>query len=71
MEGKAKTIATRAKADLSRTHWLANLARYWHLHSKPQVGLLHHTHKTAEEIRLATNKKRRVARANKKSGVKK
>lgn len=71
MEGKVKTCATRGKYKLSRIQWLTNLLNYWTLHSEPQVPLLHPTHKTAEEKRLAKNKKARDRRAKLKAMGKK
>jgi len=63
IEGKVYNLARRAKNDLTEKEWLANLVRYWHLHEAPQHGIQHHTHRTAEEKRLARNKKARIRRA--------
>lgn len=64
MEGKALSIANRGKANLSTLEWMENLVNYWKLHSTPQHGgLLHPTHQTPEEKRIARNKKARIRRA--------
>lgn len=44
----------------------AGLANYLHRHLTNVTGLLHPTHKTEDEKRLARNAKARVARASKK-----
>lgn len=63
IEGKVFNLARRAKNARSEIDWLADLVRYWHKHQTPQHGIHHHTHKTAEEKRLARNKKARLKRA--------
>ena len=64
MEGKVFNLARRAKADLTPQEWLANLLAYYQRHSTPQHGgILHHTHRTAEEKRLLRNKRARARRA--------
>lgn len=64
IEGKVFNLARRAKADLSVEQWLQNLLSYWERHKSPQHGgVFHHTHKTAEEKRLAKNAKARARRA--------
>jgi hypothetical protein len=68
IEGKVYNLARRAKADLSVHQWLTNLMAYYVRHAEPQHGgILHHTHKTAEEQRLARNKRAVVLRAKAKS----
>ena len=63
MEGKVFNRARRAHKD-NEIQWLENLVAYLKRHSTPQHGgYFHHTHKTAEEKRLARNKKARLARA--------
>ena len=68
IEGKVFNLARRAKHDKTEIEWLANLVRYWHKHKTPQHGVLHHTHKTAEEKRLDRNRKARLRRAKAKRG---
>lgn len=64
IEGKVHNLARRAKADITVREWLENLTAYYSRHAKPQHGgILHHTHKTAEEKRLAANAKARTRRA--------
>ena len=64
IEGKVFNLARRAKGDLTVEEWLRNLLNYYKLHSTPQHGgIFHHTHKTAEEKRLARNAKARARRA--------
>lgn len=47
--------------------FLHGAARYIQLHKTNVTGLIHPTHKTADEKRIAANRKRRVARAAKKA----
>lgn len=64
IEGKVYNLARRAKADLTTLEWLEHLLLYWKRHTTPQHGgILHHTHKTPEEKRLANNAKARAKRA--------
>lgn len=64
IEGRVHNLARRAKADLSVEQWVSNLLDYWKRHAVPQHGgVFHHTHKTAEEKRLASNAKARAKRA--------
>tara|TARA_Y100000310_G_C20525596_1_gene735851 strand:+ start:220 stop:426 length:207 start_codon:yes stop_codon:yes gene_type:complete len=65
MEGKVKHYANRAKGDLDWVEWLRNLLEYLDHHKIPRINLLHPEHKTEEEVRLAKNKKARLARAKK------
>lgn len=69
IEGKVFNLVRRARGGMTTTEWLNNLIRYYNLHSTPQHGgVLHHTHKTAEEKRLqalAKAKLRRAAAKNK------
>ena len=68
-EGKTYNGANRSKGNLTPQQWLQNLLDYWKLHETPQHGgILHPTHKTAEEKRLATNAKARKKRAAAKKG---
>lgn len=64
IEGKVFNLARRAKADLTEIEWLGKLVAYLERHKTPQHGgYFHPTHKTAEEKRLAKNKKARDKRA--------
>jgi hypothetical protein len=68
IEGKVFNLARRAKATLTVEEWLGNLLAYYQRHATPQHGgVLHHTHKTAEEKRLAINAKARKRRAKAKA----
>lgn len=63
IEGKVFNLARRARADNTEFQWLVNLARYWQKYQTPQHGgILHHTHKSEEEKRLARNLKARKKR---------
>lgn len=56
VEGKVFNLARRAKNTLTPQEWLANLLAYWELHKVPQNGgLIHYTHQTPEEKRIARN----------------
>ena len=71
IEGKVFNLARRAKAGLTTEEWLRNLVAYWERHASPQHGgILHHTHKTEEEKRLARNAKARAKRAAAKKALK-
>lgn len=64
IEGKIYNLANRAKGKLTVEQWMANLHAYWERHKQPQHGgVLHPTHKTEAEKRLARNKKARERRA--------
>jgi len=63
MEGKIKNRVNRAKRELSLIQWLENLLKYWKQHNNPKTVLIHPTHKTDDEKRLAINKKARLKRA--------
>jgi hypothetical protein len=63
-EGKTYNGALRSKGKLTPEQWVRNLLAYWDRHQTPQHGgLIHPTHKTADEKRLATNAKARKKRA--------
>ena len=64
IEGKVFNLARRARNTLTETQWLKNLIDYHERHATPQHGgVLHPTHKTEAEKRLARNKKAREKRA--------
>ena len=69
MEGKIHNLAKRGGGKDGAHDFVCALIRYWERHKTPQHGrLLHPTHKTPEEKRLATNAKARKKRANLKKG---
>ena len=71
IEGKVFNLVRRARGTLTTEERLRNLLGYYQRHSTPQHGgIFHHTHKTAEEKRLATNKKARLKRAKAKAVAK-
>lgn len=64
IEGRVFSLARRARHTLTELQWLTNLVTYLTHHETPQHGgILHHTHKTPEELRLERNKKARLKRA--------
>ena len=72
IEGKVFNLARRARGPLTEDEWLRNLLAYWERHQTPQHGgILHHTHRTEEEKRLARNAKARKKRAAAKKTIKK
>ena len=69
MEGKIHNLARRGGGKDGAHAFVCALIRYWERHEEPQHGgILHPTHKTAEEKRLATNAKARKKRAAAKKG---
>ncbi|MCP4342364.1 MAG: hypothetical protein GY799_26680 [Desulfobulbaceae bacterium] len=67
MEGKIKNRVRRASRDLSDIEWLENLLTYWKLHVEPRSPYTYPTHKTADDKRIARNKKARLRRAQAKA----
>lgn len=64
--GKLENNQARfGKIDLSA--FLHGSAKYLQAHTTNITGLIHPTHKTADEKRIAANKRRRVARARTKA----
>lgn len=63
IEGKIKNLVRRAKRALSPDEWMRNLLDYHAWHKTDRTNLIHPSHKTATEKRLALNAKRRRARA--------
>jgi hypothetical protein len=64
IEGKVFNLARRARGKDTELNWLSRLVEYLARHQTPQHGgILHHTHKTDAEKRLAINKKARLKRA--------
>lgn len=64
IEGKIFNLARRAKNQLTTHQWLLNLSAYYARHDTPRHGgVIHPTHKTEAEKRLARNKKARLKRA--------
>lgn len=64
IEGKIYNLANRGKRKNTPEYFLHRLLDYWNKHSTPS-GVLHPSHKTPDEKRIATNAKARVARAKK------
>lgn len=65
IEGKIKNLARRGQRMYDHTWFLKRLTAYWeeHDHAEPEHGLLHPTHKTADEKRIRANKLARERRA--------
>ena len=64
IEGKVFNLARRAKNGMTEVEWLESLIAYYKRHEEPQHGgILHPTHRTEEEKRLARNDKARKIRA--------
>ena len=64
MEGKVFNLARRAKNGATEKEWLERLIAYYQRHLTPQHGgVVHPTHKTEAEKKLARNKKARLKRA--------
>lgn len=63
IEGKVHNLARRAKRQFNAVWWLTRLISYWAHHSKDRTGLMHPTHKTAEDKRIRRNKLARERRA--------
>ena len=65
MEGKIFSLARRAGGVGNESYWLVSLLAYYKRHAEPKHGgLIHPTHKTADEKRIALNKKARMKRKN-------
>lgn len=58
-EGRVKRRVVCSKGHLEDIVWLENLLNYWKKHKTNQTGLIHHTYKTPNELRLAKNAKAR------------
>lgn len=65
-EGRVKTKARLGHKGVSSYEYLIGLGKYLERHSTPQIQLIHPTHMTDEQKRIARNKKAREARARKK-----
>ena len=63
IEGKVHNLARRAKRQYTPDWWLKRLLGYWEQHEEDKHGLMHPTHKTAEDKRLRANKLARERRA--------
>ena len=69
MEGKVFNFARRCGAG-EEIEWITNWLTYQWRHAHPQHGgLLHPTHKTDDEKRIARNKRARKKRTEKKHGL--
>lgn len=62
MEGKVFNCARRAKRMGSPYRWARRVLEYWQKHSVNQTGLLHPSHRTADEKKERRNKKARKKR---------
>ena len=69
-EGRVRRRVLCAQGHLTTIEWLENLLAYYKLHTTNQTGLVHHTHKTQEEVRLKRNADARKRRAAAKKGRK-
>lgn len=67
VEGKVKNLARRGQRMYDHLWFLRRLVAYWDQHDgvTPEHGLIHPTHKTADEKRLRANKLARARRAAK------
>lgn len=63
MEGRIRNYGVRARRHLQYLDWLANLLAYLQHHEQDRTGLIHPTHKTPEEKKLAAAKKRKAKKA--------
>lgn len=71
IEGKITNLANRAKHKMTKLEWLRNLVAYLERHETPRHGgVIHPTHKTEAEKRLARNKKAQKRRAEIKAKAK-
>jgi len=68
-EGKVKTKGHLGHKGVHTYDFLIGLGKYLEHHQTPKVNLIHPTHMTEEQKRLARNKKAREARARKKAGA--
>lgn len=68
IEGKMHNLVRRIGKDKCKLDMLERIKQYWMRHETPQHGgILHHTHKTEEEKRLARNARARKLRAKRKA----
>lgn len=66
IEGRVFNLARRAKHNLTEIEWLQRMVMYHARHQTPQHGgLLHPTHKSEEEKRLARSRQASKPRAPK------
>lgn len=61
-EGQVKNRVQMAGGSGQLAKYASNLAAYWAYHEEPKTKLLHPTHQTEEEKRLARNKRARERR---------
>ena len=64
IEGKIFNLCRRAKRNQTERWFLAALGEYWEKHSSESQHI-HPAHRTADEKRLARNKRARLRRAKK------
>lgn len=65
-EGRIKAVAQRGHKGVSSSDFVIGLGSYLGKHQTPQTQLIHPSHKSSDQKRLAKNKKAREARARKK-----
>ena len=66
-EGRVKSKAHLGHKGVAPEDYIIGLGKYLQKHKIPQTQLIHHTHLTEEEKRVARNKRARVLRARKKA----
>jgi hypothetical protein len=64
IEGKVHNLARRAQRKFNAAWWIGRLLKYWASHETDQTGLMHPTHRTADDKRLRANKLARERRAS-------
>lgn len=66
-EGRVKTKAYLGHKGVSAYTYLIGLGKYLEHHSMPKVNLIHPSHMTEEQKRVARNNKAKIARAKAKT----
>lgn len=70
IEGKIFNLVNRAKRERTPLEFLRTLAEYWDMHDANSINdttLFHPDHKSADEKRIAKNKKARLSYAKKRA----
>lgn len=63
IEGKIFNLCRRAKRKFTEQHFLMQVYHYWLLHTAEKSGgVLHPSHRTADEKRILRNKRARLRR---------
>lgn len=68
-EGRIKAVARRGHRGVGSYDYLIGLGKYLEKHSTVQVALIHPTHMTPDQQRIARNAKARASRARKKGST--